>query len=491
MNSQMKYNSEKLLYRRQFVLGPHFIEEFKSWKRIKVHNTIYLTVHPDLNTYKADYENKSITLLGYILDYRNPEANDSEIINILIRELSNCDSLDNFFECTYTFGGRWVLIVNDGNEIRLFNDATGLRQVFYTNISLSKDVWCGSQPGIIAEALNIDIDKESLEFIELLKKNDKQYWWPGDGSPYREIKHLLPNHYLNLETGLYHRYWPDRYLKSLPLKESVKKCSKILQGFMESAHNRFGLALTLTAGWESRVLLAASKNIKHKIFYFTLIYWDLIKNRVDATIASRLLSKLKLKHNVIKCPHKMEDEFKNYYNRNVIMAREVYGTVAQGIYNYYPQDKVCVKGNAGEVARQFYRLKESNGKDITAEQIAKLTQMGTNPFAIKAFDTWLKETTETYNINILDLFYWEQRMGNWQAMSQLEWDIVQEVFTPFNCRILLTNLLSVDEKYRERDEPELFREIITSLWPEVLGEPVNPPYKTGIIAIIKKILHRL
>ena len=83
----------------------------------------------------------------------------------------------------------------------------------------------------------------------------------------------------------------------------------------------------------------------------------------------------------------------------------------------------------------------------------------------------------TYNIHILDLFYWEHWAGNFAAMSQAEWDIVQEVFTPYNCRRLLTNMLSVDERLRDHDETVFYRELINELWPEVLSEPINPPYR--------------
>lgn len=31
-------------------------------------------------------------------------------------------------------------------------------------------------------------------------------------------------------------------------------------------------------------------------------------------------------------------------------------------------------------------------------------------------------------------------MGNWQAMRQLEWDIVQETFTPYNRWILMKKM---------------------------------------------------
>jgi acetyltransferase-like isoleucine patch superfamily enzyme len=75
-------------------------------------------------------------------------------------------------------------------------------------------------------------------------------------------------------------------------------------------------------------------------------------------------------------------------------------------------------------------------------------------------------------------------------MAQLEWDIVQEVFCPFNCRSLLIDLLSTDRIYRDHDEPKVYREIITRLWPEVLSEPINPG-ANRIRAAVTKALRRL
>jgi hypothetical protein len=45
-----KYDIRKLLFRRQFILGPFFIESLSDWKRLKIGETIFLTVHPDLGT---------------------------------------------------------------------------------------------------------------------------------------------------------------------------------------------------------------------------------------------------------------------------------------------------------------------------------------------------------------------------------------------------------------------------------------------------------
>jgi hypothetical protein len=78
-------------------------------------------------------------------------------------------------------------------------------------------------------------------------------------------------------------------------------------------------------------------------------------------------------------------------------------------------------------------------------------------------------------VDVLDLFYWEQRAGNWLATCELEFDIAwKDIFTPYNCRLLLMDMLSADDIYRRPPQYELYKKMILTLWPEVLAEPINP-----------------
>ena len=475
-----KYDVDKLLFRRQFIIGPRFVEPSSGWRRTKIRDELLLTSHTDLPVYQVSVDHRSLTLLGFILDPNNPEATDSEIIENLFGELKDHDGLEKLFEYTYIFGGRWILIADDNKEIRLFNDAVGYRQIFYTDLSFCDELWCASQPGIVADLLNFQMGHDSLEFLYSNKsRSNWQYWWPGTTSPYREIKHLLPNHYIDLQTGVNYRYWPKKPIDRLSLEEAVDKNSNILRGLMQSASNRFDLALSITSGRDTRVILAASKDISDKLYCFTMLYWDLNEDSPDVAIPRRLLSKLGLKHNIIRCPSYMERDFKKLYERNVSTAREIYGTIAQGLYNSYPQDKVCLKGNAIPIGKCIGRERLRNrgkpsGVKVTADDLAWLATMDKLPFAIKSCEKWLAELNEIYNIDVLDLFWWENKEPNWQAMSQLEWDIVQEVLVPFNCRSFLSNMLAVDPKYRKGPEFKFHQALITNMWPELLHEPVNP-----------------
>jgi hypothetical protein len=198
----------------------------------------------------------------------------------------------------------------------------------------------------------------------------------------------------------------------------------------------------------------------------------------DIRIPSRLLSRLGLKHHIIECTSTMEVEFREIYMRNVTLAHDFWGNIIQGLYREYPQDKIAVEGSCSEIARcPYYENGEYPRNEISAEMLADLTNMAHTSLIIASFDTWLGEARiveNDYGIKILDLFYWEQRAGNWNAMAQQELDIVQESFSPFNCRELLTILLTVDMRLRQGPKYRLYRNIIYQLWPEVMKEPINP-----------------
>jgi len=483
--------SEKLLYRNQFVLGPSFVEELTSWKRIKVNGSIHLTIHPDLNAYQAIYENKSITLLGFILDPDNPQASDSDIINDLIHELFSCDT---FIERTYRFGGRWILIVNDGKEIRLFNDAAGLRQVFYTDTLQTKDLWCASQPRIVAEMLHLQLDKDAVDFIDSFEfRKNQEFRLPCYSSPYKEIKHLLPNHSLNLKTGLCQRYWPDKPLQNIPFNESLEKISGTLQALLKSALNRFDLALSITAGWDSRLVLASSKEISNKVSYMTVRQISMPEGHADIRIPSMLFSKLGLKYDIVKSSYIINDEFIKVFKKNTSLAHYIYAPDAQAILEYNGQKKVAVTGSVSEIGRWSVRenLKKSRKEEVTAQDLSMLQKMGKNQFAINCFENWLSGVGELHNVHILDLFDWEQGHGTWLAMCQLEFDIAwKDLFTPFNCRNLLINMLSVKEKYRKPPKYLLYEKLILNLWPEVLSVPINPHKKKRFSSKIKFYLKK-
>ncbi|MEW6720961.1 MAG: hypothetical protein AB1346_10975 [Thermodesulfobacteriota bacterium] len=479
-----KYQRRRLYLRRQFLLGPRHAESLEGWRHHVVagRSELRFTVSPDLPVVQEDCDGWQVTLLGYILDPSRPERDDRHIVGSLARELSHRNRMSLFPELTCPYGGRWILVASNGEETWLLNDPMGLRQAVYTNGRIRGGIWCASQPGAIAGILGLEMDPEAV--TRCINSQAYQLWdeylWPADRTPYREISHLLPNHVLDLQSGVARRFWPDRPLGRLDPDRAVQKVGDQLRGLMKAADRRFELTLSLSSGWDSRVVLASSRDISRKIECFTLRRW---RGSPDEINPPKLAGKLGIKHIMVDYPETMDPDFKEIYTSNVTCAHELQGRMAQGVFHSLRPGPVRVTGNAAEIARVRFRVPAN--QPVTPLTLVHFhswqyqDEFKANKFVVGAWEDWLSDARNLENVNVLDLFYWEHWAGNFVAVVQLEWDIAQEALALFNCRQLLMDMLSVDEKYRDHDRPELFRRLCVALWPKVLSVPVNallPPY---------------
>jgi len=258
-------NTESLLYRRQFALGPKFIDVFPKWTKLAINDNLFLTIHPDLEHMHIESNGISLTLLGFLINpYKPDNTNRENLYDIIVK----ADSFESVLEATYTFSGRWIIIYTNGPETKLVHDPCGMRQIFYSQ--KNGEAWCGSQPNLLAEILNfnVDTDKDLLNYIESPYYKNEEGAWYGDGTIYKEVKHLLPNHYFDLTNFETKRYWIDNESHT-NLEDAIKIASEILTGSLAAINTRFkSPMLAVTAGWDSRLLLAASREISSNVEYF-------------------------------------------------------------------------------------------------------------------------------------------------------------------------------------------------------------------------------
>ncbi|HEB87038.1 MAG TPA: hypothetical protein ENI68_08505 [Gammaproteobacteria bacterium] len=463
------------LFPNQFLLGPKAVDGLREWQALRVGEDIHLTAHPGLNTVQVSDAHYSLTLLGFILDPADPAANDKAILQHLLNSFS---SINELIDATGTYGGRWIIVATQAQHAVLFTDALGLRQAFFTPQRHAGGIWVGSQPGILAECLGLDMGEAARTFVDTHAfRNHSESRWPTTRTPYKEVRHLLPNHYLDLHAGQDHRYWPQRPLEPVSLEDGVDKLAHLLPALIEAAVMRFDLTLGITAGWDSRLVLAASRNVKDKLGYMTVRQGKMPDTARDIVTPSRLLARLGLQHQVVKAAPYMSGEFSYRFKRNVCFAHDHYGGDAEAILAWSQRRKVALTGSGAEIGRCSFRdqLPDLDRRPVTGADLARLQKMGGLDFALQGFEEWLTGLGEGHGQNVLDLFEWEQGHGNWLAMTQLEFDCAwQDIFTPYNCREVLVTLLSVDERYRRRPDYRLFHATIGRLWPAVLCEPISP-----------------
>lgn len=485
MNTSFKHSDgdregyRRLLYRNQFVLGPDYLD-FPGWRTVSAGPGVCVTSHPDLPCHRAVEGERRLTLLGFMLDPENEARTDSDIVNGLLGSMSSAREL---VTQTEKYGGRWVLIADDGEETLLLHDAGGLRQVFYSVAGDRPGVWCASQPEMLARLLGLEMDPAALGLINSLSfRRNPEYWWPGSGTPYREVKHLLPNHVLNLATGEVRRYWPDAELPELPLDEAVERIAAMLTGIIRSAARRFDLALAMTAGWDSRLALAGSSEVKDRLSFMTVRQLSMSDDHPDLKVPAALLSRLGLPHEIVRCGRVADPEFRRVLKMNYVLAHDHYASDAEAIWKRYGLRTAVLTASVAEIARDpTVGSERSIAGRISVHEISQeLFETGCNRYAIEQIEQYLASIGPRYNVSLDSIFYWEQRVGNWIAMNQLEFDAAwQEIVTPFNCRRLLVDMLSVQPRQRLAPRNILHRRLIERLWPELLTVPVNP-HKTSL-----------
>lgn len=478
----------------QFILGPVFAERLAGWQRIEVAGQLKLSVHPDLACTQAIDGNRELTLIGHILDPLSPDAANVDIVRSLLHQFVNREAL---IAATTRFGGRWLLIAASPDESFVFHDALGLRQAFHTDPAETGALWVMSQPGLASEVLSLTPDEQALDYMDTQTfRRTSEYRFPATASTFNELEHLLPNHWLDLRTGKSHRYWPVAPLEALTPEAAIERLCVLLSGQVRAAAMRFDLALSLTAGFDSRLVLAAAREVIDRLCIVTVRQGRMPDGHADLEIPARLLKRLGLSHEVVHATSTMTPEFSLRFKRNVYLAHDHYGHDAEAILKRFGRTKAALTGSAAEVGRTPFRGKLPHADQVrfTPELLAWLEYGSTHPFLVAHFREWLTDTEQQNHVKLLDLFEWEQDYGNWLAMTQLEFDIAwREIFTPYNCREVLVTMLAVDERYRKAPDYLLFRRAIQKTWPELLAEPINPHTTVGRlahrIADIKALVH--
>lgn len=209
LESEKSY--QKLLYRRQYVITSDPTYQRPDWIKKELARGQFLLHHSDLNVVVHHTKTVKMTLLGYLLDPNHPTDSDDVILG---RIAEVCKSLQDVMEFVSGCGGRFVLIIQGLGGNRLFTDPAGFRQIYYSHSST--DLWCASQPHLLAEALNLPEDR-SEAIVGFLNSSAytsgrTEHAWYGDATRFDGVRHLMPNHYLDIDSGAIVRFWPYRAL---------------------------------------------------------------------------------------------------------------------------------------------------------------------------------------------------------------------------------------------------------------------------------------
>jgi hypothetical protein len=487
MTKQPNISNNPLQFRRQFLLARGQVPALSHWPNHEVgHFRLYH--HPDLAVTTVSEGGRTLVLVGYWFDATNPELSNAAILRQVATE---SHSFEAMVLAVKNKAGRYVLIYLDGSNAMLVQDALALREVYYC--TAPNLVVCGSQPNLVVPCSNPKLRASDDPVTKQFYTQDMGFvrnrsLWVGDGTYYASLRHLLPNHALDLNTLAVERYWPNVKLPRLELEQAVKKASSFLEGMLKAVTHRHPVMLAVTSGTDSRTLLAASRSVRDKIYYFVNQEHALTERSSDIAIPSRIFKRIGVPFHVHQVPSDVDEEFRRTFLGNTFFASDrILSTIYNVYYKSHPE-KINLLG-VGEIGRALWGYAP---KEVNAYYLAYALRYKSSPYATRACERWLRElcpVAERHNLDMMTMLLWEQLLGNWGAVGNSESDIAIEEFDPFDSHYLYETLLGVNEESIGGDRHVIFREMLRCMWPELLEFPINPPDngRKKVVSALKKI----
>jgi hypothetical protein len=319
--------------------------------------------------------------------------------------------------------GTFIVLLESPAGVELRLDAAGSLPAVYA-----------PEHGIIAA--NPALIHECQDDSELIKAFpvEANAFFPFDLTPKLGVRRLLPNHQLTLETMQVQRTWPSSLAEA---KHSPEDNAAFIAERIEltlaaiSAHEP--LSLPLTAGYDSRALLACATGLDLSCItaFTSMIDSGVAYRAADFVLPSAAERQAWLDSTGHCVGGRASDNFKT-------VASQTAGRV------------LCM-GLAGEVGRTFYSRRVRRATKPTAQLLLHKLHLPAHSRGLEAAEHWLAGLRGFDVRQILDLLYLEVRLGCWAGPQMIAEGPCKYRIAPFNQRAIFERALDVPYHLRRKD----------------------------------------
>lgn len=459
MSSSYTRNDAMDTLQRQFVFSDRKELFPASWSWLRC-NEQYIAFHPSLPVLEVYEENTGVHI-GFMVGW--PVSPDGQRrVNRIV--MSSYESEDALHGDLYKYSGSWACMLYAEGEWRLYGDPFhSIPIVYHTNLNC-----ISSSTGPIPS----EYRSPHRSLGEGLNIPEDDNWYPFGLTPYHECRRLLPNHYLRLSTNEVVRHWPlpDTFRNSGKNKARstlVDRLRKNIRAFVGDDRPY----LHLTAGRDSRMLLACSKEVKDQFMCHTIRMPD-ERARIDCQVAEYITKNFDLEHKVQWRRSPLEADLEAWLKRT---GHCVAGRTWRNVTTLKQLDasRPRLLGIGGEIGRAYYRpaADDSEGQ-LDCEKIVSLLHLPAIPEICQAAERWLDETPPGLDTwQLLDLLYIEQRIGCWASVTPLGHASSAYAVFPFCDRQIVEALVSLEESVKRSEA--WITEIIERTWPDLLKVPFD------------------
>lgn len=418
-------------------------------------------------------------LIGYPISEAGTLLTDGACVRVPAPALRSEAELEKFI---YAFGGRFAVVML-GAHLRFYVDPYGSLSALY----------CAHQRIIASTPNLIPYDEASRDRVDLALAIGIPYtdgMYPLDMTPRYGVERVLPNHYLDLRAWRTVRHWPKRPLEAeASVEEAIADIASLVKRNIGAVVAATPTYLKLTAGWDSRMLLACSKEWAPRLELFTAEIGD-EGAATDCDTARRIAKRLGLRHRVLPREQARDEDLEEWMFRIGYSTSEQRGWRAVTMYKRLPGGHAVLAGNAGEIARAYYwNDADAETTEITPERLVGHCDCPLEEEPLQRARAWLDSVPTRNAFDILDLFMIEQDVGGWASVVQYaECDPGFAIF-PLCHRGIVERMLALPASYRRMGR--MAQDIIAREWPALLDWPVNRPIgATRILFRMKRAIKK-
>lgn len=373
------------------------------------------------------------------------------------------DAVESFL---YDLGGRYVLFLLGADEKLVYQDAHGMRSVYYTSDASA----VSSHEHLLAQVTHAKNSQSRLAALPLSIR------WSQ--SKYLEMHALLPNHRLNLADGTVQRFYPHRenpYL-GVSTRERLDLIERLWTEQIRMLAEEHELAISLTGGLDSRTSFAVARPHWAKIHtftYTTIPRGDSSWSRSiykDEVIVGQILDVVDVRHTFLRrneAPSLSAAEQK-------ILSQNSSGEHGRWLVKLYQQHiavdgLIHLRANLHETGRNyFHKFRTPSNQMSGLRKLMKNQVQLRKPLLEPELEQVMEEFEAEYiaaqfdllphSYELLDMFYWEVRQGRWFSEIFNETDAAFDTAIPFNHRRIIDLALSFSAT--ERKNGFVFHELI-------------------------------
>ncbi|MDT0632208.1 hypothetical protein [Rubrivirga litoralis] len=437
------------LYAGQFVLGTALSRVPEGWAEYAVGRWTLATDLPVCSVLDPDGRTVG-ALIGFAV---TPDGAVRDT-PLTLPEPPRPDTATAVEDAVYAHGGRFACVVAADGFERLYLDPGGTLAAVYG--------WGGaaSTGTLLAWAHERTFRAPSPPL-----PRDGFFYAGRTSDP--EVQRLVINHYADLAAGGAVRHHWNEAPVCAPDSETPALVREIADGIrrtIRAAASRGPVHMGITAGRDSRMLLACAREVRDALHLYTFAHPS---SGADVAVGRAISRKMGLPHTVIPIETPSEATQEEYLVRTGYAGH--WGKAMDfyvGVGEHLAPGRPLLSGFGGEIARgnrmQYVLTPDT---PITPEMMLDRYEDAALPERVEALQRWFDGVTWTDTFAFLAQAYWENRFGCWAGPHLYGTAQGATPLVPFIDRRVVDAMARLPAAYRL--ESRIADDLIGAGWPEL------------------------